>query len=184
MRILTSIFVFFLALGLQTVTVASETKAETTAPTCNAETDKNCTEESHKNNHNSHGSSKDWSHKRQEQVASIFPEKQKDPTATVRPEKVKLEAPKFNSTIEGNTAKLEWTASEGAQVYHVQVSKDAGFNNRSMYVYENKNVAATSVEVPQLEPGVTYFWRVAAYNGNQHIQFTKSVFSSSSFKTK
>ena len=83
---------------------------------------------------------KDWSHKRQEQVAHIFPELEKNKAAVMRPEKVQLTSPAFLAKDAGTSVKLEWTAAGGAQNYHIQVSKDAGFNNRSMYVAEDKFV--------------------------------------------
>lgn len=129
------------------------------------------------------GHSKDWSHKRQEQVAQIYPELEKNRSAVIKPEKVQLVAPGFLAKVSGQNVKLEWTAGSGAQHYHVQVSKDAGFNNRSMYVAEDKFVTATSFEVSQLEPGVKYFWRVAAHNKNQDAMYTKSLFVSSVFET-
>lgn len=126
---------------------------------------------------------KDWSHKRHEQVTNIYPEIEKNKAAIMRPEKVKLVSPAFLTKVSGPSVKLEWTAASGAQNYHVQVSKDAGFNNRSMYVAEDKFVNATSFEVGNLEPGVKYFWRVASYNKNQESTYTKSLFVSSAFET-
>lgn len=131
--------------------------------------------------HDSKG--KDWSHKRQEQVAHIFPGHEKNKAAVMRPEKVQLTSPAFLAKVSGTSVKLEWTSAGGAQNYHVQVSKDAGFNNRSMFVAEDKFVAGTTFEVAQLEPGVKYFWRVAAHNKNQESSYTKSLFVSSSFET-
>lgn len=109
----------------------------------------------------------DWSHTRHKQIGAIFPEKQPTPGKAVIPAKVKLTSPKFLEKVSGETVKLEWTASEGAKTYHVQVSRDAGFNNRSMYVAEDKMVSGTSFEVKGLEAGVKYFWRVAAQNNDQ-----------------
>lgn len=129
------------------------------------------------------GANVDWSHKRHEQVRAIFPEKTKDPKATVRPAKVQLNSPAFGTLVSGDSVTLEWTASEGALVYHVQVSKDAGFNNRSMYIAEDKFAKGTTFEVKGLEAGTQYFWRVAAVNGKQESQYTKSVFTSSKFTT-
>ena len=117
---------------------------------------------------------KDWTHKRQEQVAHVFPEHEMNKAAVMRPEKVQLTSPAFLAKIAGTTVKLEWTAAGRAQSYHIQVSKDAGFNNRSMYVAEDKFVSGTTLEVGNLEPGIKYFWRVAAYNKNQESSYTKS----------
>ncbi len=131
-----------------------------------------------------HGATgKDWSHKRHEQVAQVYPEFDVNKAAVIKPEKVQLVAPAFLAKVTGQTVKLEWTAAGGAQNYHIQVSKDAGFNNRSMYVAEDKFVSGTSFEVSQLEPGVIYFWRVAAHNKNQEAMYAKSLFVSSVFET-
>lgn len=126
---------------------------------------------------------KDWSHKRQEQVAQIYPEHEVNKAAVIQPEKVQLVAPTFLAKVNSQSVKLEWTSAGGAQHYHIQVSKDAGFNNRSMYVAEDKFVSGTSFEVKQLEPGEKYFWRVAAHNKNQDAMYTKSLFVSSVFET-
>ena len=130
------------------------------------------------------GKNPDWSHTRHKQVGAIFPEKQTDQTKSVIPAKVKLTSPKFLEKVSGETVKLEWTASEGAKTYHVQVSRDAGFNNRSMYVAEDKMVSGTSFEVKGLEAGVKYFWRVAAQNSDQEVMQTKSLFTFSEFEVK
>lgn len=133
---------------------------------------------------NSHSESKDWSHKRQEQVAAIMPEKTANKSVTQRPSTVKLKSPQALSTISGATAQLEWENSDQVQFYHVQVSKDAGFNNRSMYVADDKWVKGTTFEITNLEPGQKYFWRVAAVKTDNDSQFTKSLFVNSSFQTK
>ncbi len=128
--------------------------------------------------------SKDWTHKRLEQVAAILPEPQKNPAQIVRPTTVKLISPKFLSPVSGTTAKLEWSDSAGAKFYHIQVSKDAGFNNRSMYLADEKWVKGNSFDVSNLESGQKYFWRVAAVNNDNDSMFTKSLFISSAFETK
>ena len=126
---------------------------------------------------------KDWSHKRQGQVAQIYPELGINMTAVVRPAKVQLTAPGFLAKVSGGSVKLEWSETAGAQNYHIQVSKDAGFNNRSMYVAEDKFVSGTSFEIKNLEAGQKYFWRVAAHNKNQDSMYTKGLFASSVFET-
>jgi len=193
MKIFKSFCVLFLALSIKAQ--ANETAHEAAAmpaPTCTAETDKNCSEghaattehESTGAHHGPKTAAKDWSHKRQQQVAAILPEKTKAAGQDARPEKVKLVSPKFLAKISGETTKLEWSEVAGAKNYHVQVSKDAGFNNRSMYVAEDKLVTGTTFEVKNLEPGVKYFWRVAAVNPDLESQFTKSAFTFSSFETE
>jgi Fibronectin type III domain len=134
--------------------------------------------------HAKKGKNKDWTHTRLEQVAEVLPQPIQDKSKTDKPEVVKLTSPKFLSKIDGATVKLEWTKSENAKVYHIQVSKDAGFNNRSMYVVNNNAVADTSFEVKDLEPNTKYFWRVAAFNNDMKESYTKSNFTSSSFTTK
>jgi len=196
MKLFNTFYVLILALTLKAQ--ANETNHETTtmpSSTCTAESDKNCTQATamHDDKSTEHGAAthhgpkkaaKDWTDKRIEQVASILPEKTKAEGLNTKPEKVSLISPKFLSKVPASSVKLEWTEAKGAQNYHVQISKDAGFNNRSMFVTEDKWVKGTSFEVKDLEPGVKYFWRIAAVNSNQETQFTKSLFVSSAFETE
>ena len=198
MKILVAVTAFLLVLGFNLKSVAEEAhKADPAAATCTQqEGSQECGAEGPAHSsHSAHGSEQagkkpgyganyDWSHKRQEQVAAIFPEKKSDQTKSAHLAKVKLESPKFLAKVSGDSVKLEWAASEGAKTYHVQVSKDAGFNNRSMYVAEDKFVTGTSFEVKGLEAGVKYFWRVAASNNEQESMFTKSAFAFSEFEVK
>ncbi len=175
MKYLSALAVFFLVLGFNVVSVAGDGAHDGAA------------EVTHDSDSNSHGKksgpNKDWSHKRQEQVGQIFPEKTKNVEATAKPSGVKLTSPQFLSKISGSSVKLEWAEATNATNYHVQISKDAGFNNRSMYLAEDKWVDGTSFDVANLEPGVKYFWRVAAVNKKNDSQYTKSVFTSSAFET-
>lgn len=197
MKILVALTAFLLVLGFNLKSVAEEAHKEEAVSCSKEDAGKDCSTEGHTADasHGSHGdaghgkkagygANYDWSHKRQEQVAAIFPEKQAIASKKVVPAKVKLESPKFLAKVSGDTVKLEWTASEGAKAYHVQVSKDAGFNNRSMYVAEDKFVSGTSFEVKGLEAGIKYFWRVAATNNEQEPMFTKSAFAFSEFEVK
>lgn len=128
--------------------------------------------------------SADWSYKRHKQVAQVYPGHpvQKDPVT--RPEKVQLLNPAFLAKVTGPAVKLEWNPAGRAQHYHVQVSKDAGFNNQSMYVADDKWVSGTTFEVTNLEPGVKYFWRVAAQNKDQEAMYSKSLFVNSAFEVQ
>lgn len=173
MKILVALAAFLLVLGFNLKSVAED-----------AGHDAHGTAEAHPGKKPGFGANYDWSHKRHEQVTAIFPPKKRTDGANVVPAKVKLASPKFLQTVSGDTVKLEWNASEGAQWYHIQVSKDAGFNNRSMYVVEDKKLAATTLEVKGLEAGTKYFWRVAAVNGNQESMYTKSPFVFSEFEVK
>ncbi len=193
MKILVAIAAFLLVLGFNLKSVAEEEHAAPadTVSCSKEDAGKDCAEGDHgKAGHDAHGAKPgyganyDWSHKRQEQVAAIFPAKQKKDGASNVPAKVKLSSPKFLEKVSGDAVTLAWNASEGATTYHVQVSKDAGFNNRSMYVVEDKKLAATSLEVKGLETGVKYFWRVAAVNGELESTFTKSGFAFSEFEVK
>lgn len=136
----------------------------------------------HSDAHGSHG--KDWSHKRAEQVAAVLVQPKSDLTKADRPAVVKLTSPAFLAKVDGSSVKLTWTKSDLAKTYHLQVSKDAGFNNRSMYVVNENKLTDTSFEVTGLEPNTKYFWRVAAFNGDMMSQYTKSNFTFSEFTTK
>jgi hypothetical protein len=196
MKFLVAVAAFLLVLGFNLKSVAEEAHKTADAVSCStAEAGKDCATEGHAaeaahggghadGKKAGYGANYDWSHKRHEQVGSIFPELTKKAGAATVPAKVKLSSPKFLEKVSGDTVKLEWNASEGAKNYHVQVSRDAGFNNSSMYVAEDKFVAGTSYEVKGLEAGVKYFWRVAATNGDQESTFTKSPFAFSEFEVK
>lgn len=150
---------------------------------CSSEKDAKCADQKHETKTQT-GKNKDWTHKRLEQVAEVMVQPVKDKSKADTPEIVKLTSPQFLSHIDGTNVKLEWTKSNNAQVYHIQVSKDAGFNNRQMYVVNNNAVKDTFFEVKNLEPNTKYFWRVAAYNGDMKPGYTKSLFTSSAFITK
>ncbi len=164
---------------------AADTNHSADAATCTAGTDAKCDDKAHATDtHAKTGKNKDWTPKRLEQVKAVLPQPVADASKTDKPSVVKLTSPKFLSKIDGTDVKLEWTKSENAKVYHIQVSKDAGFNNSSMYVANNNAVIVTAFEVKNLEPNTKYFWRVAAFNGDMKDGFTKSNFTSSAFTTK
>jgi hypothetical protein len=190
MKFLVALTAFLFVLGFNLKSVAEDKKDPPVSCSKETSADTNCAADSHgQAGHDSHsgkghGSNYDWSHKRHEQISAIFPEKKQRDGANATPKKVSLVAPKFLSKVSADAVTLEWKASEGAKAYHVQVSKDAGFNNRSMYVAEEKNLTDTKFEVKGLEAGVKYFWRVSALNDEQESMYTKSPFASSSFETK
>ena len=171
MKYLSALAVFFLVLGFNVVTVAGDGAHDGT------------TAEAHHGHSKKAGPNVDWSKTRHKQVEKIFPELTKNSEATAKPLDVTLTSPKFLSKVSGPTVKLEWEETQNATSYHIQISKDAGFNNRSMYAAEDKWVKGTSYEVTNLEPGVKYFWRVAAVNKDKDSQYTKSLFTSSAFET-
>lgn len=188
------IFVFILGIALTLPLFSAEPHPEnlkekhkpdgavtTSDAMCMPDADTKCDDHGHGK---SHGKNKDWTHKRLEQVEAVLPQPTQDKSKKETPDMVTLSSPKFLTTINGTEAKLEWTKSDNAKVYHLQVSKDAGFNNRSMYVVNENALTGTSFEVKNLEPKTKYFWRVAAVNSDMKDSFTKSGFSSSAFSTK
>ena len=186
MKYRTSFYVFILGL-IVTINIAQAnepTHTTTDAGICSTEKDAKCADKAHETETHPNGKNKDWTHKRLEQVAEVMVQPVKDKSKADQPEIVKLTSPKFLSHVDATAVKLEWTKSDNAQVYHIQVSKDAGFNNSSMYVANNNAVTETSFEVKNLEPNTKYFWRVAAYNGDMKPGYTKSNFTSSAFTTK
>lgn len=182
------IFVFILGLVLASSTIAAEehnsdmSAAETVSPEmCMPTADKKCDDHA---DHKKSGKNKDWTHKRLEQVGEVLPQPTQDKSKSDKPDRVKLSSPGFLTEINGTEVKLEWTKSENAKVYHLQVSKDAGFNNRSMYIVNNNALTDTSFQVTGLEPHTKYFWRVAAQNSDLKDSYTKSNFTTSAFSTK
>lgn len=127
---------------------------------------------------------KDWTEKRVHQVEQIFVQPTPNKEEVQNPKAVKLVSPTFSAKVDSSSVQLTWEPSETAKQYHIQVSKDAGFNNRAMMIVDVKNVTDLSYEVANLEPKTKYFWRVAAVNGDQLPTHTKSPFTFSSFSTK
>lgn len=177
-----SFYVLFIGLMALNVNVfANEEEKhnpEETTLLCSTQHDANCNKEVTLHQ------GKDWTHKRLEQVAAVLPQPVANNALATKPHAVKLIAPLFLAKISGTDAKLEWDKSDSATAYHLQVSKDAGFNNRSMYVVNEQNLTETSFEIKNLEPNTKYFWRVAVSNKNMKSGYTKSNFTSSSFTTK
>ncbi len=180
------VFILGLALTINFAQAADTAHKAADTSVCSAnDKDAKCDDKAHAADaHGKKGKNKDWTHERLEQVAAVMPQPVEDKSKADKPSVVKLTSPKFLSTINGTDVKLEWTKSENAKVYHIQVSKDAGFNNRSMYVANNNAVTETSFEVKNLEPNTKYFWRVAASNSDMKDGYTKSNFTSSAFSTK
>lgn len=185
MKTTKSVCVFILGFILTTAASATEekvTQSDEQTLLCSPEKDANCNKAVEHSP--SHPNGKDWTHTRLEQVAAVLPQPTANKSKMDRPSKVTLESPKFLTVFSGSEAKLEWTKSDNAKVYHLQVSKDAGFNNRSMYVVNENALTDTTFEVKNLEPDTKYFWRVAAFNNELKEGYTKSNFTSSAFSTK
>ncbi len=60
-----------------------------------------------------------------------------------------------------DTVTLVWNASEGAEYYQVQLSKQSDFSSLDL---DNDSTVATSQLVSSLSAGVKYYWRVRAFN--------------------
>lgn len=128
-----------------------------------------------------HGNKADHHKELGKKMNSLFPEKQQDTSHSTRPEVVKLTTPKFLGKVSGATAKLEWTAVQGASSYHVQVATDPNFK---WLIAENHSVKGTTFEATSLEADKKYYWRVASVKGENDSMFTKSLFVSSAFTTQ
>lgn len=59
-----------------------------------------------------------------------------------------------------STQTLSWASVSGAQKYRLQVANDINFNS----LFYDGTIADTSYLVTGLQPYVTYYWRVNAYN--------------------
>ncbi|MCB0545112.1 MAG: proprotein convertase P-domain-containing protein, partial [Saprospiraceae bacterium] len=57
---------------------------------------------------------------------------------------------------------LEWTAASGAETYFLQVATNPAFPAGSIVFSETQS--GTTAQLPALDPGVVYYWRVRADN--------------------
>ena len=158
MKVVLTLFVFFLTLALTFKTIAEEQSHE-----------------SHKTEHS--GGHNELSNR----MNSLFPEKQKNSAVGVPPKQTKLEEPKFLSKVSAGTVKLQWTETAGATNYHVQVATDPNFKWLLINDHWIKN---TSYDFTTAEPGKRYFWRVASVKNDNISMYTKSLFVSSAFDSK
>ena len=116
-----------------------------------------------------------------QKMNSLYPTKQANPAMAVRPKIVELKSPTFLSTVGAGSVKLEWTASNSSEQYHLQVASDPNFK---WLVVNEKFVANTSFDFTKAETGKRYFWRVAGFKGDNNSMYTKSNFVSSAFNVK
>jgi hypothetical protein len=73
-----------------------------------------------------------------------------------------LKAPKDLSTVSyALPVTFEWTQGGLFQSFHVQVAKDAEFNN---LVVDEQNITGFKYVMETVEPMTTYFWRVCTNN--------------------
>lgn len=173
MKFILASCVFILAFSINIKVVASESEV------CTAEKTEHCSDTKANAKHESAVEAK--GEKLSERMNSLYPEKQKNPEQIGIPSIVKLTSPKFMTKIAGNSAKLEWTAVEGATNYHVQVATDPNFK---WLVTNDQWVKSNSFDATSLEENKKYYWRVASVKSQNDSMFTKSVFVSSAFSTK
>ncbi|MBI3111316.1 MAG: fibronectin type III domain-containing protein [Ignavibacteriales bacterium] len=73
-----------------------------------------------------------------------------------------LLSPPDGATGQPTSLSLQWSATEHASVYRIQVSRDIDFTN---LVLDDPSVSTTSRTVGGLSNGITYYWRVSGSNG-------------------
>ncbi|HXU62215.1 MAG TPA: hypothetical protein VN962_10965, partial [Polyangia bacterium] len=86
-----------------------------------------------------------------------------------------LIAPVGGSSAQPLTPQLSWQPAAGATAYAVEIATSADFGNDDVYS-QVVDGATTRLTVPAatLVPGVVYFWRVSAENGNDYTVATGS----------
>ena len=72
---------------------------------------------------------------------------------------------------------FQWSSVTGAKTYRIQISKQSNFGT---IVVDNATLTTNSLQVNNLEEGITYYWRVSASNEAGNTNFS-SVWS---FQTK
>lgn len=111
----------------------------------------------------------------------LFTQENADLSKSTRPEAPKLTAPQALSTVSSSEVLLTWANSPTADKYNVQVSTNPMFFEQ---LVNDSNVSTNEFKLTQLEPGKTYYWRVAAIKSNNDTGTIKSNFTRSSFNTK
>lgn len=74
---------------------------------------------------------------------------------------------------------LKWTQAYCSNHYDIEVARDAEFKN----VVYKKRVAQTELELPELDFGEKYYWRVTAGTKIQCVDNTPKVMKTACFKT-
>jgi fibronectin type 3 domain-containing protein len=69
------------------------------------------------------------------------------------------------------TITLKWSKSENAEVYRIQIAKDADFTRKQFDLY---NIPTESFNINNLEAGTTFYWRVNASNEGGSSAFSES----------
>ena len=81
----------------------------------------------------------------------------------------------------GNTSQnFTWNAATGAEAYHFQLSTDNEFTS---IVVEQDDLTQTSVEVTDLVPNTTYYWRVRSVHTSGTLGWSSTFSEPFSFTT-
>lgn len=113
--------------------------------------------------------------------SKLFPQPKMNKPKTTPPKKTELIEPAFMAQVSAPNVTLKWNAVDAAENYHLQVATDATFK----WLKVNENfVKRPSYDLTQLEPGKTYYWRVAAVKNSNDPMYIKGPFETSSFEVK
>lgn len=82
-----------------------------------------------------------------------------------------LLGPYNNSTGLTGTINLNWSKSENAEVYRIQIAKDVDFVRKQFDLY---NIPTESFNINNLEAGETFYWRVNASNEAGNSGFSET----------
>lgn len=111
----------------------------------------------------------------------LFPKPQMNRAKATTPKKTELIEPAFMAQIPGTSVTLKWNVVDTAENYHLQVATDATFKWLKV---DDAFVKRPSYDLTQLEPGKTYYWRVAAVKNSNDPMYIKGPFETSSFDIK
>jgi hypothetical protein len=82
-----------------------------------------------------------------------------------------LESPATNSINVSKPVALHWKSSTNAKSYTLQVSKSSEFEPLD---FSQQEILTNSIEVPDLQNGQKYFWRVRAANENGKTDWSET----------
>lgn len=87
------------------------------------------------------------------------------------PESVALHSPDNASSNISITPSLQWTVSERAEYYRIQLSESEGFQE---FVVDSVGITDLSFMPEELQYNTTYYWRVKALNAGGESEWTES----------
>lgn len=82
-----------------------------------------------------------------------------------------LLGPENSSVGLTGTITLKWSKPKNAEVYRVQIAKDAEFTRKQFDLY---NIPTETFDINNLEAGTTFYWRVNASNEGGSSDFSES----------